>query len=93
MENLKDRPLWQLTCEEFLSLLNSSLGAKFERPQPQTCTGVRALAENLACSEATIYNLKRDGVLDNAIVSHIGKSIVFDIALAKQLANAYKDEK
>jgi len=38
-----------------------------------------------------VYKLRREGVLDNAIISHIGKNIVFDAQKACSLAKEYRD--
>lgn len=52
--------------------------------------GVHAVAEYCACSDSQIAKLLREGVLDSAIVSRIGKSIVFDGDKARSLANDYQ---
>ena len=52
--------------------------------------GVRAVAEYCACSESLIFKLLREGVLESAIVSRIGKSIVFDADEARRCANEYQ---
>lgn len=60
---------------------------------PIRCTGVRALAQYLNCCESTIYTLKREGVLDDSILSSIGKNTVFDGEKARELAQAYRQTK
>ncbi len=52
--------------------------------------GVKALATYLGCSESTIYTIKKDGVLDKAIVAQIGRKIIFNAPLARELADAYQ---
>lgn len=86
---LLDKPIWQMSGREFCALtnyanaMNEALSAPASR---HLCRGVRALATHLACSESKIYALRRDGVLDDAVVSRIGKAIVFDGEKARMLA-------
>lgn len=54
--------------------------------------GVKALAVYLGCSESTIYTIKKQGILDKAIVAQIGRKIIFNAPLARELANAYQQE-
>ena len=56
------------------------------------CTGVRELAQYLNCCESTIYSMKREKILDDAILSSIGKSTVFDGERARELAQVYMQE-
>lgn len=88
---LLDRPLWQLSCREYIALLRYAQETHTESGAPATrhlCHGVDALAQYLGCSPAKIYELKRKGILDAAVVSHIGRAIVFDGDRARELANA-----
>lgn len=55
--------------------------------------GVQAVAEYCACSPSQIAKLLREGVLETAIVSRIGKSIVFDGDKARDCANEYQEQK
>lgn len=85
-----------MTGEEYVALhayavkvANDEVGA----PQTVTrCTGVRELAQYLSCCESTVYAMKREGVLDDSILSSIGKSIVFDGEKARELAQTYIQE-
>ena len=93
-------PLWQMTGHEFVTLHHYALsvGAEKESIPPTHTnttntimkTGVRELAAYLSCCESTLYSMKREGVLDAAIISHIGKSIVFDAEKARTLAQEFK---
>lgn len=65
-------------------------GSKAARPATTLLTGVQALAEYLDCSQSTVFMLRRRGVLDEAVVSHIGRKIVFDGSKARELANEYQ---
>ena len=60
---------------------------------PRQAIGISALADALACSPSQIATMRREGVLDGAIISHIGRNIVFDVAKARSAANAWKKEK
>lgn len=96
MKDLTTMPLWQMTGAEFLELaknvLNTaSVPVSSPAPVRDTIIGVRSLAEYLGCCESTVYSLRRHGVLDDAIVSHIGRRIVFDGDRARDLANKYKE--
>lgn len=94
ISDLLFKPLWQLTGEEYVRLHAYACTLKRDtEPTPVTrVTGVRALAEYLSCCESKIYALKREGVLDSAIISHIGKNTVFDGEKARELAQAYIQE-
>ena len=63
----------------------------------QKAMGVHALAVELGCSDSTVYSLMRTareedgssdggGLLRDAIVSRIGRRIVFDVERARELA-------
>lgn len=70
------------------------ISASSQQPRPNVlCASVHALAEYLGCCDATIYEMKREGVLDDAIVSKIGKKTIFNGEKARQLASAYKSTK
>ena len=91
---LMDKPIWQMCGEEFVLLAEfafsqNSLPARQE-PQTQFVYGISSLAEYLGCGNSTVYALKKEGVLDGAIRSRVGKRIVFDGPLARQLADDYK---
>lgn len=97
-ENLKvlmDRPIWQMTGREFCELAQLALAptnvAK-GTPTPYL-VGVNKLAQYLGCCEATIYAIKREGILDDAIVSQVGRSIVFDGERAREAADRYQKER
>lgn len=92
--DLLSRPLWQLTGEEYVRLhaYACSLIKNAEAAPVTKVTGVRQLAEYLSCCESTIYMLRREGVLDSAVISRVGKNIVFDGGKARELAQTYMRE-
>lgn len=91
--DLLSKPLWQLTGEEYVTLHAYAVKMSHEEncdiKTVTQCTGVRELAQFLNCCESTIYGMKREGVLDDSILSSIGKSTVFDGEKARALAQAY----
>lgn len=97
LEKLLQTPIWQMTGCDFLSLLEQSINNREDIGRNGstrvTCTGVHELAKYLKCCESTIYSLKKTGVLDEAIVSQIGKRIVFDGEMARIAADKYQKER
>ena len=102
IEGLLEKPVYMMTGEEYLELTHYAL-ANSPRPTQagQKALGVHALAVELGCSESTIYALMRapreedgsnvgGGVLREAIVSRIGRRIVFDVDKARKLADEYQ---
>lgn len=91
LEQLFEKPLWQMTGEEFFIL--SCHAAQIQNnteTSVELCTGIKALSDKLACCESTIYMMKREGILDEAIKSQIGKKIVFNVEKARELANEFQ---
>ena len=100
IEGLLEKPVYMMTGEEYLELTHYALANSpnaANRP-------VHALAVELGCSESTIYALMRapreedgsnvgGGVLREAIVSRIGRRIVFDVDKARKLADGYQSTK
>lgn len=83
-----------MTGEEYLSLhayahtSNDEDNAKIQ--QVVRVKGVHAVAEYCDCSDSQIAKLLREGVLAPAILSRIGKSIVFNGDEARRCANEYQ---
>ena len=102
INGLLEKPLWQMTGEEYCQLTQYALSLSngtgtAPSPSGQKALGVHALAMELGCSDSTIYALMRTpreedgsseggGVLKDAIVSRIGRRIVFDVDKARELA-------
>lgn len=103
---LLDKPVWQMSGREFCALTlyanvlhgGQDVGTESRRT---LVNGVQALADALSCSPSTIYALMRamraedglsegGGILRDAIVSRIGRAIVFDVEKARALAMNYK---
>lgn len=104
---LLGKPVWQMSGQEFCALTqyaNALCGGQGAETDSRRAlvNGVQALAESLGCSPSTIYALMRatreedgssdgGGILRDAIVSRIGRAIVFDVEHARELAKAYKN--
>ena len=104
MENnikpLLHAPLWQMTGEQFLTLTQFAISSLPKEGIPPTmasgsekAVGVRALAQKLGCSESMIYTLMRERIMDEAIISRIGKRFVFDVERARILADTHQRNK
>lgn len=92
---LLEKFVFQMSGREIYSLIqaaNASSNTSKDVPS-KLCTGIHALAEHLGCCESTIYMLKREGVLDKAVISHIGKKIVFDVEKAREAAENFRKNK
>jgi len=82
-----------MTGAEFVTLytyactINSD--GTVEKPAITQINGVGPLADYCVCSVSQIYKLLREGVLDDAIISRIGKRIVFNGDKARELAQAF----
>lgn len=108
IQGLLEKPIWQMTGEEYCQLTHYALSltpsaGSSQAPAGQKALGVHALAEELGCSESTIYALMRTsrkedgsseggGVLKPAIVSRIGRRIVFDVDKARELATQSRQQ-
>ena len=84
--------------------LSPNTGPSSPSPPGQKALGVHALAVELGCSVSTIYALMRmpreedgsaesGGILKSAIVSRIGRRIVFDVDAARRLADEYQSSR
>jgi len=106
IEDLLVKPVWQMTGEEYLELTQYALKSAggnetVAERMGQKAMGVHALAVELGCSDSTVYSLMRTarqedgssdggGLLRDAIVSRIGRRIVFDVEKARTLADEYQ---
>ena len=96
IDELLSTPLWQMTGSDFCKLqsyANALDKSKTPLAGRTLCASVHALAVYLNCCDATIYALRKEGVLDSAIVSQIGRRIVFDGEIARELASAYQTDR
>jgi len=88
--DLKVKPIWQMTGEEFLFLQqNGGQIAKVEpfvvNPNKKYVYGLQGIAHLFGCSMPTANRIKKSGKIDKAI-TQIGRKIIVDAELALELA-------
>ena len=92
LKNLRSKPIWQMTGDEFLQLTAES-GVRID-PTPtavvDTTTkhhvyGIAGIASLFGCSIPTAQRIKKSGVINRAI-TQIGRKIIVDAELALELA-------
>ncbi len=89
LTSLLSKPIWQMTGEDFLQLhpyAESGLSTT-SNAQIKYAYGIHELSRYIGCCESTIYDLKKKGVLEDAIISRVGRKIVFDAEIARILAS------
>ena len=82
-----------MSGEEFCQLTmyaNSSCQAGGNSASKEYAYGIHELGTIIGCCDSTIYSLKKQGVLNDAIVSQIGKKIIFDVEKARRLAGEFQ---
>lgn len=90
IRELKEKPIWQMTGEELLCLLQSE-GIKEPSVAPVIDTskkyvyGILGIAQLFGCSMPTANRIKKSGKIDRAI-TQIGRKIIVDAELALELA-------
>ena len=90
VKELKEKPIWQMTGEEFLFLQQNS---EQKQVQPITLSetqkkyvyGIGGIARLFGCSIPTANRIKQSGKIDNAI-TQIGRKIIVEAELALELA-------
>ena len=92
LQDLLNKPLWQMTGEEFLFLSNSTT-QKAETCQVKVTDatsakyvyGLKGIADLFGCSIPTANRIKKSGKIDKAI-KQIGRKIIVNAELALELA-------
>lgn len=88
---LKEKPLWQMTGEEFLLLQKGDERTqKFSEVRTteknkRYVYGITGIAQIFGCSMATANRIKKSGKIKEAI-TQIGRKIIIDAELALELA-------
>lgn len=98
IEELLNKPVWQMTGYELVTLLNSSreeigvVNTQQKAPQkPEKAIkhyeyGIRGIAKIFGCSIPTANRIKKSGKINPAIMQ-VGRKIIVDADLALQLVN------
>ena len=88
---LKSRPIWQMTGEEFLYLQEQANFQYKEKVVNEPTSnlkyvyGYKGIAELFGCSIPTAARIKLSGKIDGAI-TQIGRKLIIDSAKALELA-------
>ena len=89
-----DKPLLTVTVGEFAALMTAILNEGKEYQETRTTArGLGELANRLGCGRSKISELKRLGILDEAVVSNVGRKAIFDVETAMRLVSEYKMNK
>ena len=96
LSRLLAKPIWQMTGEEFLRLneLGRENAAAGEEPKEvnEYAHGISELSQKIGCCQSTIHMLKKEGVLDEAIVSQVGRKIILNVGKARAAARIVQQE-
>ncbi len=92
IKDLKEKPIWQMTGEEFLFLQQNSESKQVQsatavvpNTQKKYVYGIAGIARLFGCSTPTANRIKQSGKIDKAI-TQIGRKIIVDAELALELA-------
>lgn len=91
--SLYDTFVCQMTGKELVDLIRHAaegVNTVKEEAKRNLAYGVRELGAAIGCSESTIYTMKKTGVLDTAIISQIGRKIIFDVDKSRILADDHQ---
>ena len=89
IEELKLKPIWQLTGSEFLLIQKTNPTVEVEKSNEilieKYVYGIKGIAKIFNASIPTANRIKKSGKIDGAI-TQIGRKIVVDVQLALELA-------
>ena len=92
IKDLKEKPIWQMTGEEFLFLQQNSESKQVQSAAAITSNspkkyvyGIAGIARVFGCSIPTANRIKQSGKIDKAI-TQVGRKIIVDAELALELA-------
>jgi len=90
VKELKEKPIWQMTGEEFLFLQQNSEQKQVQlvsvpETQKKYVYGIGGIARLFGCSIPTANRIKKSGQIDKAI-TQIGRKIIVEAELAMELA-------
>jgi hypothetical protein len=88
-DDLRKKPLWQMTGEEFLRLYQTAEHREAQEtvinPAKKYVYGILGISQLFGCSIPTAHRIKKGGKIDKA-VTQIGRKIIVDADLALELA-------
>jgi len=88
-DDLRKKPLWQMTGEEFIRLYQNAERHEVQQtvvnPAKKHVYGIFGISQLFGCSIPTAHRIKKSGKIDLAI-TQIGRKIVVDADLALELA-------
>ena len=86
---LRKKPLWQMTGEEFLQLYQNAEHQEVRQsvvnPAKKYVYGIHGISQLFGCSIPTAHRIKKGGKIDKA-VTQIGRKIIVDAEFALELA-------
>lgn len=93
--SLLNRHLFEMKGNDLVALWRYATpsDARIAPVNPPQAIGINALASALSCSASQIYVLQKAHKLDDAVVSRIGRRIVFDVDKARAAANEWQASK
>lgn len=94
LETLRDKPLFQMTGEEFIflqNILNKDVTVNSLEPEKgkKYVYGIRGIAKLFGCSISSANRLKKSKKIDGAIIQD-GRKIIVDSELALELMKESK---
>jgi len=94
LQNLREKPLWQMTGEEFLALQASQIQTSIIQPphEKKLIYGVKSCATLFDCSMATAWKILKSGVIDDAVY-RVGRKIAIDPDKALSLVQLARKRK
>ena len=97
IKELKQKPLWQMTGEEFIFLQNNSQQISTQSFETTDLSkkyvyGILGIAKLFDCSLPTANRIKKSKKIDKAI-TQIGRKIIVDADLAIELAGRKNTDK
>lgn len=92
--DLLNRPLWQMTGEEFCALtLYAQKQNSNSKHVARQAIGMQQLAKDLGCSASLLYGIRHYVDFGPAVISRIGRKEVFDVEIARQIASDYTERR
>ena len=90
INELKTKPIWQMTGEEFLYLHRNgeeqvTVNLPTPTPNKKYVYGILGIAQLFGCSMPTAHRIKKSGKIGRAI-TQVGRKIIVDAELALELA-------